>query len=46
MLFDGRDLAQNGWFIIRKVLLPANKTGKVLTWYLEPNSTDGWKRIP
>ncbi len=29
MLFDGRNLAQNGWFIVRS-LLPANKTGKVL----------------
>lgn len=33
MLFDGRNLGQNGWFIVRS-LLPANKTGKVLTWYV------------
>ena len=31
MLFDGRVLAQNGWFVVRS-LLPAGKTGKVLTW--------------
>jgi len=30
MLFDGRNLGQNGWFIARS-LLPSNKTGKVLT---------------
>ena len=45
MLFDGRNLAQNGWFIVRS-LLPANKTGKVLTWYLEPNAIPGWIRKP
>ena len=45
MLFDGRNLGQNGWFIVRS-LLPANKTGKVLTWYLEPNSIQNWIRKP
>ena len=45
MLFDGRNLAQNGWFIVRSVL-PANKTGKVLTWYLEPNAIPNWIRKP
>lgn len=45
MLFDGRNLAQNGWFILRS-LLPANKTGKVLTWYLEPNTIPNWIRKP
>ncbi len=45
MLFDGRNLAQNGWFIVRS-LLPANKTGKVLSWYIEPNAIPNWKRKP
>jgi len=45
MLFDGRTLAQNGWFILRS-LLPAKKTGKVISWYLEPNAVPGWKRAP
>ncbi len=45
MLFDGRNQAQNGWFIVRS-LLPANKTGKVLTWYLEPKAISNWKREP
>jgi hypothetical protein len=44
-LFDGRNLAQNGWFIVRS-LLPANKTGKVLRWYVEPNAIPDWKRKP
>ncbi|MFO7669729.1 MAG: glycoside hydrolase family 9 protein [Bacteroidales bacterium] len=45
MLFDGRNLAQNGWFIVRG-LLPAKKTGQVLTWYLEPNAIPDWERLP
>ncbi len=45
MLFDGRNLAQNGWFIVRS-LLPANKTGNVLTWHLEVNAVPGWTREP
>ena len=45
MLLDGRNLAQNGWFIVRS-LLPANKTGKVLTWHLEVNAVHDWTREP
>ena len=45
MLFDGRNLAQNGWFVVRSKL-SANKTGKVLTWYVEPNAVPNWKRKP
>jgi len=45
MLFDGRNLAQNGWFVVRSIL-PANKTGKVLEWYLEPNAIPNWIRKP
>lgn len=45
MLFDGRILAQNGWFVVRS-LLPAGKTGKVLTWTVKANAVDGWVREP
>ncbi|MFA5328869.1 MAG: cellulase N-terminal Ig-like domain-containing protein [Prolixibacteraceae bacterium] len=45
MLFDGRMLAQNGWFVVRS-LLPVGKTGKVLTWTVEPNAIKGWIREP
>ena len=44
-LYDGRMLAQNGWFVLRSVL-PAGKTGKVVTWTVEPNSVPGWIREP
>ena len=45
MLYDGRMLAQNGWFVFRS-LIPAGKTGKVITWTVEPNSVEGWVREP
>lgn len=45
MLFDGRVLAQNGWFVVRSIL-PAGKTGRVLTWTIEPNAINGWIREP
>lgn len=45
MLFDGRILAQNGWFVVRS-LLPDKKTGEVLTWYVEPHAIPAWKRVP
>jgi len=45
MLFDGRVLAQNGWYVVRS-LLPAGKTGKVLSWTVEPNAIEGWLREP
>jgi len=45
MLFDGRVLAQNGWFVVRSIL-PAGKTGKVLTWTVEPNAIRDWIREP
>jgi endoglucanase len=45
MLYDGRILAQNGWFVVRS-LIPANKTGTVVEWYLEPKAIHDWKRKP
>lgn len=44
-LYDGRMLAQNGWYVLRSVL-PKGKTGKVLTWTVEPNAIEGWIREP
>lgn len=44
-LYDGRMIAQNGWYVLRSIL-PANKTGKVLTWTVEPNAVEGWIREP
>lgn len=44
-LYDGRVLAQNGWYVLRSEL-PAGKTGKVLTWTVKPNDIPGWVREP
>ena len=44
-LYDGRMLAQNGWFVLRSVL-PAGKTGKVMTWTVEPHAIPNWIREP
>lgn len=44
-LYDGRMLAQNGWFVLRSNL-PEGKTGKVITWTIEPNAIPNWIRKP
>ena len=44
-LYDGRMIAQNGWFVLHSAL-PKNKTGKVVTWTVEPNAIEGWIRQP
>ncbi len=44
-LFDGRMIAQNGWYVLRSVL-PANRTGQVITWTVEPHAIPNWIREP
>ncbi len=44
-LYDGRNEAQNGWFVVRS-LLPAGKTGKVLEWFIKANTIPNWVREP
>jgi len=44
-LFDGRNKAQNGWFVVRS-LLPAEKTGEVLVWHVGLTVAAGWMRKP
>ncbi|MCW3846311.1 glycoside hydrolase family 9 protein [Sphingomonas sp. LB-2] len=44
-LYDGRDQAQNGWFVLRSEL-PANKTGRVVEWTIAPNSVADYVRKP
>ena len=45
MLYDGRNVAQNGWFVVRS-LIPANKTGKVVEWHLTASTIENWIRKP
>ncbi len=42
-LYDGRNQAQNGWYVVRS-LLPAGKTGTVLEWTLEGGTVPDWTR--
>jgi len=42
-LYDGRNNAQNGWYVVRG-LLPAGKKGTVLEWTVEGNTVPGWTR--
>ena len=44
-LYDGRNLAQNGWFVLRG-LLPSARKGKVLEWLVEAHTIPGWTRKP
>lgn len=45
MLFDARNRAQNGWFVVRG-LIPADRTENALVWHVRPNVTTGWIRPP
>ena len=45
MLFDARNRAQNGWFVVRG-LLPADRTENALVWHIRPNVIPGWIRPP
>lgn len=45
MLLDGRNVAQNGWYVVR-TLIPANKTGKVAEWLLTASTIPDWIRPP
>jgi len=44
-LFDGRNLAQNGWFIVR-TLLATKTAGKAAEWHVEPHTIPNWTRTP
>ena len=45
MLFDGRNSAQNGWFVVR-TLIPRGKTDDAVVWHVRPNRVQGWVRPP
>ncbi len=45
MLFDGRNKAQNGWFVVR-TLIPPDRTQNAVVWHIRPNVIPGWTRPP
>lgn len=44
-LYDGRNQAQNGWFVARS-LVPAGKTTDAIVWHVQLASVPGWTRTP
>ena len=44
-LYDGRNLSQNGTFVVR-TLLPGGKIGTVAEWNVVPSSDPQWRRDP
>lgn len=44
-LFDGRDTAPNGWFVVRSIL-PTGTTRDAVVWRVTPNSVPAWRRPP
>jgi endoglucanase len=44
-LYDGRNRAQNGWFVIR-TLIPSNRTENAVLWHVRPHVIPGWVREP
>ncbi len=45
MLFDGRNRAQNGWFVLRS-LIPMGKTTGAIVWHIRPDVIPNWTRPP
>lgn len=45
LLYDGRNKAQNGWFVLRS-LIPTDTTGEVIKWHIKANTLPDWIRKP
>ena len=45
LLYDGRNEAQNGWYVLR-TLIPADKTTDAVVWHIRPGYIPGWTRPP
>lgn len=44
-LYDARNRAQNGWFVVRS-LIAAGATKDAVVWHVRPNVIAGWTRPP
>jgi hypothetical protein len=44
-LYDGRNRAQNGWFVLR-TLIPSGKTEGAVVWHIHPDLIPNWTRPP
>ncbi len=44
-LYDGRQLTQNGWFVLRE-LIQIGATTDAVVWLITPNAVPDWRRKP
>ncbi len=44
-LYDGRNKAQNGWYVVQS-LIPGSKTGEVVKWQITGSTLPNWSREP
>jgi hypothetical protein len=44
-LYDARNRAQNGWFVVRS-LIPAGAKDNAIVWHVRPNMVKDWVRQP
>ena len=44
-LYDGRNRAQNGWFVLR-TLIPSGQTEGAVVWHIRPDVIPNWTRPP
>jgi hypothetical protein len=44
-LYDARNRAQNGWFVVR-ALIPAGAKENAIVWHVRPNVVKNWVRPP
>jgi hypothetical protein len=45
LLYDGRNEAQNGWYVLRTVI-PTGKTNGAVVWHIRPSYIPNWTRPP
>ena len=44
-IYDARNRAQNGWFVVRS-LIAAGRTRDAVVWHVHPHVVPGWTRAP
>ncbi|CAG0935949.1 hypothetical protein TFLX_04803 [Thermoflexales bacterium] len=45
-LFDGRDRAQNGWYVLSSLITSGNIGDTVVQWHIRPKVKQNWVREP
>ena len=45
-LFDGRNRAQNGWYVLSELVKGGKNGDTIIQWHILPNVKDGWVREP